>query len=160
VSVSALGGSWINPGIDDAVFAVIEYRSGVLVHIHASWLNPRKSRFISVVGSKRMLTVNDMDLSEPLRIYDKGIEERGEAQVHDTFAGFRAQIRDGAITIPNVSLGEPLRAECEEFIRRLQGDGSSISDGKAGLDVVRILEAIGLSSERRGRSVAVDEVAI
>jgi predicted dehydrogenase len=158
VAVSARGGSWLNSGIDDAVFATIDYEGGTLVHVHASWLHPRKARFISVVGSKRMLTVNDMDLSEPLRIYDKGVEDRPAGDVNDTFAAFRAQIREGAITIPSVSVGEPLRAECEEFIERATGGVSGVSDGWSGLEVVRVLEAIALSAQRRGTTVSLSEV--
>lgn len=158
LSVSARGGSWLNPGIDDAVFATLDYPQGTMVHIHASWLNPRKSRFVSVTGSKRMLTVNDMDLSEPLRIYDKGVEGGPIDQVHDTFAAFRAHIREGSITIPNVSLGEPLRVECESFVDRILNVSNPLSDGWTGLEVVRVLEAITMSADRRGALVELDEV--
>ena len=156
VAVSCRGGSWLNKGIDDTVFATFDYPGGKLVHIHASWLHPRKSRYMVVVGSRRMLSVNDMDLSEPLRIYDKGVED-GPHEVHDTFASFRANIRDGAITIPNVSLGEPLRAECDEFVNRLLGKSDRTSDGWAGLEVVRALAAMSLSARRNGALVSLDE---
>jgi predicted dehydrogenase len=157
VSVSCRGGSWLNEGIDDAVFATLDYPGGVLVHVHASWLHPRKSRDLVVVGSRRMLTVNDMDLTEPLRIYDKGVEDRSEV-LHDTFASFRASIREGSIIIPNVSLGEPLKAECDEFVRRLRGGGSRTSDGWAGLEVVRAVQAMSLSARRGGTRVTTSEV--
>lgn len=158
LSVSARGGSWLNPGIDDAVFATLDYPQESMVHIHASWLNPRKSRFISVTGSKRMLTVNDMDLSEPLRIYDKGVDDRPTEMVHDTFAAFRAHIREGSITIPNVSLGEPLRAECDAFVDRIVNVAHHLSDGWTGLEVVRVLEAITMSADRRGALVTLEEI--
>lgn len=156
--VSCRGGSWLNPGIDDAIFATLDYPGGILVHIHASWLHPRKSRDLVVVGSKRMLSVDDMNLTEPLRIYDKGVEDRAENPVHDTFAAFRASIREGSITIPNVSIGEPLRAECDEFTRRLLGSGSSLSDGWSGLEVVRAVEAMSISASRGGDRVRLEEV--
>jgi predicted dehydrogenase len=153
-AASCRGGSWLNPGLDDAVFATLEYPNDVLVHVHASWLNPRKSRYFVVVGSKQMLTVNDMDLTEPLRIYDKGVD-RDRNDIQDTFASFRASIRDGSITIPNVSVGEPLRAECDEFVRRLQGKGDRRSDGWAGLDVVRALAAMTESAKNGGARIEV-----
>jgi predicted dehydrogenase len=106
-----------------------------------------------------MLTVNDMDLSEPLRVYDKGVVDRPTGHVDDTFAAFRAHIREGAITIPNVSLGEPLRAECEEFVERVTHGTGGVSDGWSGLEVVKVLEAIALSAQRRGTTVLLDEVA-
>lgn len=157
LAVSCRGGSWLNQGIDDTVFATFDYPGGKLVHIHASWLHPRKARYMVVVGSRRMISVNDMDLSEPLRIYDKGIEDSPQ-EVHDTFASFRANIRDGAITIPNVSLGEPLRAECDEFIARLRGKNDQTSDGWAGLEVVRALAAMSLSAQRNGALVSLGEI--
>jgi predicted dehydrogenase len=69
LSVSAVGGTWINPGIEDAVFATLRYPNNIVVSLHASWLNPRKSRDITVVGERRMVTFDDMNLSEPVRIY-------------------------------------------------------------------------------------------
>lgn len=155
LAVSCRGGSWLNGGIDDTVFATFDYPDGVLVHVHASWLHPRKSRFMVIVGSKRMLSVNDMDLMEPLRIYDKGVDDGPEA-VHDTFASFRANIRDGSITIPNVSLGEPLRAECDEFVARLLGKGTDESNGWAGFEVVKALSAMSVSAQQNGALVTLD----
>ncbi len=153
VKVSATGGSWLNKGVEDAVFATLRYQSGVVVQVHASWLNPRKSRMITVVGSKKMLTVDDMDLNEPLRLYDKGVEEAGDFT--DTFAAFRASIREGTITIPRIGVGEPLRAECESFLTRLRGDTQSTSDGRAGLGVVCVLEAIDASLATGGGEIEV-----
>ena len=141
IAVSALGGSWVNQGIEDSVFLTMQYPGNVLVHIEASWMNPSKRRLISVVGSDQMLTVDDMDIMEPLRLYDKGIEGSTESEVSDTFAGFRAQIREGQVVIPRVTAGEPLRTECEEFLNRVRGGTGSVSDGWAGADVVATLVA-------------------
>ena len=116
-SVSATGGTWINPGIEDSVFATLRYADDVLVSLHASWLNPRKAREITVVGERRMVTVDDMNLGEPVRIYDKRVTEaRVQPKFVDTFASFRASVRDGDITIPRVSSGEPLEVECDHFL--------------------------------------------
>lgn len=155
MSVSASGGSWLNRGIEDVVFATLTYPNGVLVHIEASWLNPQKRRMISVVGSDRMLTIDDMDLNEPLRVYDKGVIGAGNDDLRDTFAGFRSQIREGEVRIPHVTGGEPLRAECEEFLSRVHGTRSSFSDGRAGAEVVAVLEAIDRSLKDGGKSVQV-----
>jgi predicted dehydrogenase len=155
MAASCRGGSWLNSGLDDTVFATLDYPDNVLVHIHASWLNPRKSRYFVVVGSRKMLSVNDMDLTEPLRVYDKGVE-RDRNEVQDTFASFRASVRDGSITIPNVSVGEPLRVECDEFVRRLQGGGDRRSDGWAGLEVVRTLAAMSDSAKNGGSRVVIE----
>ncbi len=157
-SVSAKGGSWLNPGVEDVVFATLAYPNDVLVHIEASWLNPRKRRMISVVGAERMLTIDDMDINEPIRIYDKGIVGTGQSDVVDTFAGFRNQIREGEVRIPHVTGGEPLRAECEEFLRRISGGQESVSNGWEGARIVSVLTAIDESMRKGGESLPVKEL--
>jgi predicted dehydrogenase len=157
LSVSANGGAWLNEGLEDVVVATLRYPGGVMVHVEASWLNPRKRRLISVVGSERMLTVDDMDLTEPLRIYNKGVVGAEEV-ITDTFAGFRSQIREGEVTIPHVTAGEPLRDECDSFLRRIRGEDESLSDGVAGAEVVAVLEAIDKSMVGDGVEVDVEPV--
>jgi len=155
--VSASGGSWLNEGIEDIVVATMRYPRDVLVHIEASWLNPRKRRLISVVGSDRMLTVDDMDLTEPVRIYNKGVVGE-DSLMADTFAGFRSQIREGEVLIPHVTSGEPLRDECDSFLRRIRRGGETTSDGWAGAEVVSVLEAMDLSMAADGAEVDVEAV--
>lgn len=151
VSASAIGGSWINEGIEDAVFATLRYPNDVLLTLHSSWLNPRKSRDITVVGDRRMLTLDDMNLSEPLRIYDKGVaDETFTPGFVDTFASFRASVREGAITIPKVTLGEPLRSECEHFLACIRDGAAPLTGGREGIAVVRALEAIERSVRKGG----------
>lgn len=151
LSVSALGGVWINRGIEDAVFATVRYPGNVLVHLHCSWLNPRKSRDITVVGERRMLTLDDMNLSEPLRMYDKQVTDEmvGPGFV-DTFASFRASVREGDITIPKVALGEPLRAECDHFLECVEYGKEPLTSGRLGLAVVRSLAALERSIAANG----------
>src|SRR5204863_3544570 len=112
LAASAVGGSWINPGIEDAVLATLRYPQDVLVNLHVSWLNPRKARDVTVVGDRKMLTFDDMNLTEPIRIYDKGVaDQRMGPLFADTFASFRASIREGDVTIPKVPVHEPLMTE-------------------------------------------------
>lgn len=157
-TVSAKGGSWVNEGIEDVVFATLLYPDDVLVHIEASWLNPRKRRLVAAIGSDRMLTVDDMDINEPIRVFDKGILERSGDAFTDTFAGFRNQIREGEVRIPHVTGGEPLRAECDEFLRRTAGGDETLSDGWEGARVVAVLDAIDKSIAQGGASIAVEKV--
>jgi len=141
--VAAVGGAWINAGIEDAVFATLRYPGDVLVNLHASWLNPRKAREITVVGDQRMLTFDDMNLSEPVRIYDKRVAETYTPATYvDSFASFRASVREGDIVIPKVPPGEPLRTECNHFLDCVLSGGACLSGGREGLEVVRTLEAI------------------
>jgi predicted dehydrogenase len=152
VSVSAVGGQWLNAGIEDAVFATMRYPNDVLVNLHVSWLNPRKSRDITVVGERRMLTFDDMNLNEPLRLYDKHVEEtRVQSAYIDTFASFRAALRDGDIVIPKVALGEPLKNECDDFLECINSGRAPAAGGKEGVAVVRTLEALHRSVQTGGR---------
>ncbi len=157
-SVSARGGSWLNEGIEDVVFATLLYPDDVLVHIEASWLNPRKRRLVAAIGSDRMLTVDDMDINEPIRLFDKGVLERSDDAFTDTFAGFRNQIREGEVRIPHVTGGEPLRAECDEFLRRIADSDETLSDGWEGARVVAVLDAVDKSIAQGGASIAVEKV--
>jgi predicted dehydrogenase len=152
LTASATGGTWINPGIHDAVFATLRYPGDVLVNLHVSWLNPRKTRDITVVGEKRMLTFDDMNLGEPLRLYDKQVtDERTTAPYVDSYVSFRASVREGDITIPRVALGEPLRAECDHFLECIRTGRAPLTGGPEGLAVVRTLEAIQRSMQGAGR---------
>jgi predicted dehydrogenase len=152
VSASAIGGTWINAGVEDAVFATIRYPYDVLVNLHVSWLNPRKARDITVAGEKRMLTFDDMNLAEPVRLYDRCVSnDRISPGFIDSFASFRASIRDGDITIPRISSGEPLRTECEHFLKCIATGAEPCTGVREGLAVVRALEAIERSIRHSGR---------
>jgi len=152
LSVSAIGGIWINRGIEDAVFATLTYPQGVLVNLHASWLSPRKARNITVVGERRMLTFDDMNLSEPLRIYDKQASDLQIPSTYvDSFASFRASIRKGDITVPKVPLGEPLAVQCAHFLECIVTQKQPFTGGRDGIAVVRALEAMQRSIRAGGR---------
>ncbi|HEX9945106.1 MAG TPA: Gfo/Idh/MocA family oxidoreductase [Thermoanaerobaculia bacterium] len=148
---AAHGGSWINPGIEDAVFANLWYGDGVMAHLHVSWLNPRKVRDITIVGEKGMLTFDDMNLSEPLRLYDKTVTDQRSPGFIDTFASFRTSIREGDILIPKVPTNEPLRAECDHFLECIANGTRPVSGGRSGADAVRVLAAIERSMGDGGR---------
>ncbi|HVT18458.1 MAG TPA: Gfo/Idh/MocA family oxidoreductase [Thermoanaerobaculia bacterium] len=150
-SVAAQGGSWINSGVEDAVFATLWYPNEVLVHLHVSWLSPRKVRDITVVGEAGMLTFDDMNLSEPVRIYDRRVSEQRTQGFIDTFASFRTSIREGDIVIPRVALGEPLKAECDHFIECVTTGVTPLADGPSGAAAVRVLAAMSRSMSNGGK---------
>jgi predicted dehydrogenase len=149
---SATGGAWLNPGVEDAVFATLRYPGDVFAHLHASWLHPRKARDVTVVGDRRMLTFDDLHHTEPLRIYDKQVTEahKSDPGFIDTFATFRASVRDGDITIPRITPGEPLRAECQHFLDCVAAGSEPFTGGRQAVAVVRVLEAMQRSLAKRG----------
>jgi predicted dehydrogenase len=152
---AAHGGSWINQGIEDAVFATLWYDHGVMAHLHVSWLNPRKVRDITIVGETGMLTFDDMNLSEPLRLYDKTVTDQRSPGFIDTFASFRTSIREGDITIPRVPTNEPLRQECDHFLECIANGTRPVSDGRSGAAAVRVLAAFDRSMAGEGQRVPV-----
>jgi predicted dehydrogenase len=156
LSVSAIGGTWINQGIEDTVFATLRYPQGVLVNLHASWLNARKARDITVVGEKRMLTCDDMNLNEPLHIYDKQVSDVRTWPYADSFASFRASVRKGNVTVPKVPIGEPLTTECAHFLECIVTGKQPFTSAGEGIAVVRALEAMQRSIRAGGREEQVE----
>jgi len=150
-SVSAQGHGWLNGGTQDAVFATLRYPGDVLVHLHVSWINPRKVRHITLVAEQRMLTYDDSSPEEPIRIYDKRALPRSTDPFVDTYAAFRSQVHSGDITIPPVRMGEPLQLECMHFLDCIEDGRSPLTGGPQAVAVVETLEAIDRSMAARGR---------
>jgi predicted dehydrogenase len=141
VAVTARGESYLNRGVEDVVVASFTYPNQVLANIHASWLNPRKVREITVVGENKMVVWNDMDLNEPLRIYHKSVQVEREPVYSDSFGSFRMQVRNGDVIIPHLTGPEPLAAECNHFVDCIKGRAHPINDGISAIRVLRALEA-------------------
>ncbi|MEE3328966.1 MAG: Gfo/Idh/MocA family oxidoreductase, partial [Myxococcota bacterium] len=157
LSAAASGGEFINAGIADVVFATLRYPDDVLVNLHASWLNPRKARDITVVGDRKMLTFDDTALETPIRIYDKQVlDDRSHPGFVDSISSFRMSVKEGEVSEPAVRPNEPLRNECEHFLDTIEGGGRPLSGGPEGLAVVRVLEAMSKSLNLRGQEVAVE----
>ncbi len=153
VSVSAQGQAYLQPGIEDVVFASITFEEGQLAHLHTSWLDPHKIRKITVVGSQKMAVVDDTESAEKVRIYDKGVDMYTSAeQPYASYAEAMA-IRSGDILIPRISMQEPLRLECEHFISCVQTGQRPRSDALNGFQVVRMLEAARQSLREQGKAI-------
>jgi predicted dehydrogenase len=139
-AVAAHGQAYLQPGIQDVVFATVFFDNGQLAHIHTSWLDPHKIRKVTVVGSRKMAVIDDVEGTEKVRLYDKGVEVKpGEGRYAD-YAEAMA-IRSGDIHIPRIDMQEPLRLECRHFVDCIRSGATPRTDGRNGLAVVRILEA-------------------
>jgi predicted dehydrogenase len=143
--LAARGECYMNPGVEDVVFAFMRFPSGLAAHLHLSWLDPHKERRFTVVGETRMATFDDMAVERKLTVYDKGFDENTS-----TYGEYIT--RSGDIWSPNFSNAEPLRLECEHFLEAIQAGGPPLSDGESGLRVVRVLEGLqqDLQASRRG----------
>ena len=131
----------MNPGVEDVVFCYLRFPSGVVAHMHLSWLDPHKMRRMTVVGDKKMAVFDDMEPERKVTVYDKG----GERPL-DTWSDWQA--RSGDISIPKIANDEPLRLECEHFLALLRGEGDPNAAAREGLAVVRALEQLQSSLER------------
>jgi predicted dehydrogenase len=141
----AFGGSYMNAGVEDVVFCILRFPSGLMAHLHLSWLDPHKERRFTIVGSQRMATFDDMELEQKLVIYDKGFDED-----YSSYGEYIA--RSGDVWSPRIPNEEPLRIECRHFAECIRDGREPISDGASGLRVVRVLE--GLQRALQGNSSA------
>jgi predicted dehydrogenase len=148
VSVTAAGQSYLNPGIDDVVFATFVFDRGVAAHIHASWLNPNKVRQITVVGSKRMAVCDDLDLRQPVRLYDKRVSLPPLSEITGSFLQHKTLVVDSGAMIPVVQTREPLLNEVDDFFDCIVSGGKPRADGLSGWRVVSLMEAAAESIAR------------
>jgi predicted dehydrogenase len=137
----ARGESFVRDGVEDVVFCYLRFPSGVVAHMHLSWLDPHKMRKMTVVGDRKMAVFDDMELERKLTVYDKGTE-----QAADTYGEWRT--RTGDISIPKVPNDEPLRLECERFIALVRGEGEALAAAREGVAVVRTLEQLQASLQQ------------
>jgi predicted dehydrogenase len=147
--VSAVGGDYLQEGIEDVVFLTLRFPNGALAHCHVSWLDPHKIRKFTVVGSKKMAVFDDMEPSDKVWIYDKGVEHRRE---FSSFGEFLS-LRFGDIHIPRVEMREPLHIECQHFLECINQGKRPLSDGENGLAVLEVIEAANRSLRERGRPI-------
>ncbi len=151
VSVSVCGQSYLQPGVEDVCFATVRFTGGRIAHIHVSWLDPHKTRKVTLVGAKKMIVFDDMDASEKIRVYDKGADVKED--VNDFAEAITLRIGD--IHIPKVASQEPLSLECRHFLDAIEHGITPLSDGHDGLRVVKVLEAGARSLSRGGAPVEI-----
>jgi predicted dehydrogenase len=167
VRISARLFSVLNRRLEDVAFVVVEFPSGVVAHIHDSWLDPRKVRQFTVVGSHKMAVYDDTDHEGPLRIYDKGVRRAegtdgdavllfGEASdPHEGFGEFKLDVRAGDMVVPRVVGREPLRTEIDHFVQCALTGAKPLTDGWHGTQIVAMLEAAHESARADGQAVVV-----
>lgn len=151
--VSATGGCFVQPGIHDVAFISLRYPKNVVASVEVSWLNPKKVRQISIVGSRKMVTWDDLDLSAPVAIYDKGASSIPDYRDYGEF--LRVSMWDGDVRLPKVVLEEPVKAQDRYFLEAVRKGAADCSDGAFSLGVVRVLEAVAQSLDRAGAPVEV-----
>jgi predicted dehydrogenase len=155
VSVIALGRSFLKPGIEDVVFLFLEFASGIVAHVHVSWLDPSKVRRVTVVGERKMAVYDDLDSEQKLKLYDRGYEsalfEEGGMQ------DYQVRLRAGDILAPKVETTEPLRIECAHFLACIREKKRPLTDAWSGHRVVSALAAAGRSLAAGGARIVIED---
>ncbi len=151
-SVIAFGESYVQKDIEDVVFVILHFPNHIIAKLHVSWLDPIKIRQMTVVGTQKMLVFDDVSVTEPLKIFDKGVSYE---KPFGSYGDFHLQVRDGDILIPKVQPNEPLKLECENFIDAIREGKKIETPGESGYDVVKILEAATESLKSGGRRITI-----
>jgi len=148
-SVRCQGTSCLNDSVEDVIFLTMYFPHNVLCHVHASWLDPSKTREMTVVGSKKMIVYDDVSTEGKVRVYDKGAFRKGDV----TYGDFQYKLHSGDILIPRLDMREPLQLECAHFIGCIQSGTRPLTDGENGLRVLRVLAAGEKSLQRSGEQI-------
>jgi predicted dehydrogenase len=151
--VSAVGKSFLQPGIQDVSIITMQYPNDVIGSIHVSWLDPKKIRDITVVGDRRMAIWDDLATMGPVMVFDKGVTKK--PREYANYGEFQLLAREGDVTVPRVPPQEPLKAQAMAFLEALEDPTKVRSDGRVGAQVVKVLAAINESMARGGAPVKI-----
>ncbi|MGA8478722.1 MAG: Gfo/Idh/MocA family oxidoreductase [Chthoniobacterales bacterium] len=149
-TVNCQGNAHVTPGIEDVTNISLSFRQKRFATIQSSWLEPRKVRDMTIVGTRRMIVYDDLQTNEKIRIYDVRVERPPH---YDTFADFHYSYHYGDSYIPHIQQEEPLKAECQHFLDCIQNGVKPLTSGHRGLELVRILEAASASLKGHGAPV-------
>lgn len=151
VTVNCCGSAHITQGVEDVTTMCMNFSKQRTAIIHSSWLDPRKVREMTIVGSKRMVVYDDVAPLEKIRIFDARVESPPH---YDTFAEFHYAYHYGDMYVPYIKQEEPLKTECQHFLDCIRNTTTPLTDGKNGLELVRILEASSHSLKNGGAPIA------
>jgi predicted dehydrogenase len=146
--VVATGGAHLN-GLVDMAYITLYFRNGIVAHINVNWLSPVKVRTTLIGGQRKMLVWNDLEPAEKIKVYDKGVDVGTEEGRYRLLVSYRS----GDMWAPRVDEAEALQREARYFLDCISSGVTPFNDGRAGLRVVRILEAADASLKRRSEIV-------
>jgi predicted dehydrogenase len=147
-AVVATGQTHLN-GHEDVAFITVYFPDKIIAHLNVNWLSPVKVRTTLIGGEKKMLVWNDLEADEKIKIYDKGVTVTSREGVYNLLVNYRT----GDMWAPQVEQVEALARELSYFVDCIANDETPMNDGKAGLRVVRMLEAASESLRQRGALV-------
>jgi predicted dehydrogenase len=157
LTVNCLGSAHITSGVQDVTTMWLSFPNQRSAIIQSSWLDPRKVREMTIVGSKRMIVYDDVAPLEKIRVFDARVERPPH---YDTFAEFHYAYHYGDVYAPYIKQEEPLKTECQHFLDCIRNGTTPLTDGGRGLELVRILEASSESLKRGGCPVELAAVSL
>lgn len=149
-TVSCMGTAHVTPGVEDVVVMYLTFTRQRCAIVHNSWLDPRKVREMTIVGTRRMVVYDDVANQEKLKIFDARVETPPH---YDTFAEFQYAYHYGDTYAPFIQQDEPLKLECQHFIDCIREGKQPLTNGQHGLELVRILEAAKESLASGGQAI-------
>jgi predicted dehydrogenase len=150
VEINCQGNAHVTPGIEDVTNMSLTFPSNRFATIQSSWLEPRKIREMTIVGTRRMIVYDDLQPHEKIRIYDVRVERPPH---YDSFADFHYSYHYGDSYIPRFEQEEPLKTECQHFLDCVAKGTLPLTGGREGCELVRILEAASKSLAQQGAPV-------
>lgn len=150
-SVNCQGNAHVTPGIEDVTNMSLAFRNKRFATIQSSWLEPRKVREMTIVGTRRMIVYDDLQANEKIRIYDVRVDRPPH---YNTFAEFQYSYHYGDSYIPHLQQEEPLRTLSQHFVDCIRHGRTPVTSGQQGLELVRILEAASESLRGNGAPVS------
>ena len=136
-AVSAVGADHTGSGLVDVAYLTLHYTDNFIAHLHVNWLSPVKIRQILIGGSRQMLVYDDVEPSEKVLVYDRGIEITSPESIHRTLVDYRT----GDMWAPKLEVREALAVVCEHFLACVRGEAEPLTGGDVGLRIVRELDA-------------------
>lgn len=154
VAVSATGLGHVQGAAENIAYVTAFYESSLIAHLNVNWLSPVKIRRTLIGGSQKMIVYDDLEASEKVKLYDKGITvKNGPESLYKLLVGYRS----GDMYCPQLDVTEALRIEVQHFAECIETGKVPITDGWAGLRVVSVLEAATQSMKQKGRSIALEQ---
>jgi predicted dehydrogenase len=156
IAVNCQGNAHVTPAVEDVTNISLTFRQKRFATIQSSWLEPRKVREMTIVGSHRMIVYDDLQTHEKIKVYDVRVERPPH---YDTFAEFQYSYHYGDSYIPHLNQEEPLKEVCRHFIDCIETGTQPATSGREGLELVRILEAASASLKANGAAVILAQSA-
>jgi predicted dehydrogenase len=157
VAVSATGVKHLDTPYENIAYMTVQYEGQLIAHLHLNWMSPVKVRRTLVGGSRKMVVYDDMEASEKVRVYDKGIVQNADPEKRERML---TAYRNGDMFVPQLDTSEALRLMALEFVTAVREHRPPLSDGQSGYRVVRLLEAAQQSIEANGRLIMLTDSAI